>query len=145
MGADGREWPRKKSAGTSAAELAAIAGGSEQHWARLYTQHGRAVLSFASHYLCNRTLAEEVLKEVFIRLWSRAEPIDVAGGSLRSSLLTEARLRCEEITGAEERRCSHEPQRKGSALVRLPLEERLPISLAHFGELSYQEAAGVLD
>ena len=144
MGADHRQRARRRSAGTSAAQVAAITGGSEQHWARLYAQYGSAVLAFASHYLCNRALAEDVLQEVFVRLWSRAEPIDVADGSLRSSLLTETRLRCEEIMSAEEMGCS-EPHQKGSALVRLPLEERLPISLAHFGELSYQEAAEVLD
>lgn len=144
MGADHPERARRRSAGTSAAQVAS-AEGSEQHWAWLYAEYGSAVLSFASHYLCNRALAEDVLQEVFVRLWSRPEPIDVADGSLRSSLLTETRLRCEEIMGAEEKRCSHEPQQKGSALVRLPLEERLPISLAHFGDLSYQEAAKVLD
>ena len=145
MGVDRRQRPRRRSAGTSEAQVAANTGGSEQHWARLYAQYCSAVLAFASNYLCNRALAEEVVQEVFVHLWSRAEPIDAADGSLRSSLLTETRLRCEEIMGAEGMRCSHEPRQEGSALVRLPLEERLPISLAHFGELSYQETAEILD
>lgn len=129
--------------GTHGAEPAARA--SEEQWARLYAECGPAILSFASDYLSCRALAEDVLRDVFVCLWSRAECIDLTGASLRSSLLTDARLRCEQIMGSRQAPCSQQGDHNGSSLVPLPFEERLPINLAHFGDLTYKEAAEVLD
>lgn len=141
MEADGNGRARAEMLGTYGAEPAA--GGSEEQWAELYAEYGPAILAFASDYLSSRTLAEDVLRDVFVCLWRRAEPIDLTGASLRSSLLTDARLRCEEIMGSAP--CSHQGHHNTGSLVPLPFEERLPINLAHFGKLTYKEAAEVLD
>lgn len=145
--------------------------GSEQQWAEVYDQHASAVLSFARNWLSNTALAEEVVQDVFVRLW-RSESFDPARGSLRSYLLTQTRWRCVDLIRAEESRRTrerramsgtelhvaphHEAHRAAydeeealnglrNALAQLPLEERLPINLAYYGELTYKEVAEVLD
>ena len=143
MEADGNGRVRTGFTGPYGAELGAQA--CEERWARLYAECGPAILSFASDYLSSRALAENVLRDVFVCLLSRAECIDLTGASLRSSLLTEARLRCEKIMGSRQAPCSHQGHDNASSLVPLPFEERLPINLAHFGDLTYREAAEVLD
>lgn len=146
--------------------------GSEQQWAEVYDKHASAVLSLARNWLCNTALAEEVVQDVFVRLWTRSECFDPTRGSLRSYLLTQTRWRCVDLIRSEEsrrtRECravsatelhvapDHEAHQAAadrdealdglrSALVRLPLEERLPIDLAYFGGLTYKEVAEVLE
>ena len=143
MEADGNRRPPTRFTGTHGAEPTARA--YEEQLARLYAECGPAILSFASDYLSSRALAEDVLRDVFVCLWSRAESIDLTGASLRSSLLADARLRCEEIVGSRQAPCSHQGHHNTSSLVPLPFDERLPINLAHFGQLTYKEAAEVLD
>ncbi len=145
--------------------------GSEQQWAEVYEQHASAVLSFARNWLSNTALAEEVVQDVFVRLW-RSESFNPARGSLRSYLLTQTRWRCVDLIREEESRRSRERRAMSgtelyvvpdhethqaardqeealnglrNALIQLPLEERLPIDLAYFGELTYKEVAEVLD
>lgn len=146
--------------------------GCEQQWAEVYEQHASAVLSFARNWLCNTALAEEVVQHVFVRLWTRSECFDPTRGSLRSYLLIQTRRRCVDLIRSEESRrtrerravsgtephvapdheahqaaADHDEALDGlrSALVQLPLEERLPIGLAYFAELTYKEVAEVLE
>ena len=145
--------------------------GSEQEWAGVYAEHASAAFSFARNWLCNTALAEEVVQDVFVSLWTRAESFDPARGSLRSYLLTQTRWRCVDIIRAEESRRSRERRAASGtelhvapeheeheahaddrdaldwlrrSIVSLPLKERLPIDLAYFGELTYKEVAEVL-
>lgn len=147
-------------------------GGIDQQWAAIYADHAPAVLSFARSWLCNVALAEEVVQDVFVNLWTRLDRLDPARGSLRSYLLTQTRWRCVDVIRAEESRRGreyraaignelflapdhemHEAEDDISqtldwltdSLVQLPLLERLPIDLAFFGELTYKEVAEVLE
>ena len=146
--------------------------GNEQEWAVVYAEHAPVAFSFARNWLCNTALAEEVVQDVFVSLWTDSERFDPSRGSLRSYLLTRIRWRCVDVIRAEESRRSRErrsasggevyvvledeePQEDAdgrdalewlrNSLVRLPLRERLPIDLAYFGELTYKEVAEVLE
>lgn len=146
--------------------------GIDQQWAAIYADHAPAVLSFARSWLCNVALAEEVVQDVFVNLWTRLDRFDPTGGSLRSYLLTQTRWRCVDVIRAEESRRGreyraaignqlalapdhemHEAEDDISqtldwltdSLVQLPLLERLAIDLAFFGELTYKEVAEVLE
>ena len=144
---------------------------SEEDMAEAYRQHAGPLLAFARNLLSNGALAEEVVQEVFVRLWTRPQSFDPARGALRSYLLTQTRWRCVDLIRAEESRRQRE--RRASAeieprvlpdaedqqaeaekrralaamaagLVELPLDERLPIDLAFQGELTYKEVAEIL-
>lgn len=146
--------------------------GSEHEWAEVYCAHASSVLAFARNLLGNTAMAEEVVQDVFVRLWKRSETFDPTRGSLRSYLLTQTRWRCIDLIRAEESRRKRERRvastaqvyvvphweekyaaaemKEGvdavlGALVELPVEERLPIHLAYFGGLTHKEVAVVLE
>jgi RNA polymerase sigma-70 factor (ECF subfamily) len=113
--------------------------------------------------------AEDVLQEVFVRLWERPDTYDADRGSLRSYLLTMTHSRAVERLRAEasqrRRRAAAEREpaytiapdpgddlalRTTGAAVRhalagLPAEQREPIEMAYFGGMSYREVAVALD
>lgn len=144
---------------------------SEGYVTEAYQQHSRALLAFARSLLSNRALAEEVVQDVFVRLATRPQSFDPVRGALRSYLLTQTRWRCVDLIRSEESRRQRERRASaeaapyvlpdvddrqvetdrlealtamGDALVQLPLDERLPIDLAYYGELTYKEVAEVL-
>lgn len=162
----------KKTSGNNSSLPTYCGEESEQEWATIYAEHAPAAFSFARNWLCNTALAEEVVQEVFVSLWTHSETFDPSRGSLRSYLLTRTRWRCVDIIRAEESRRSRERRSAlggevyivpddeehqeeayrrdalewlRNSLVRLPFKERLPIDLAYFGELTYKEVAEVLE
>ena len=112
--------------------------------------------------------AEEVIQEVFLRLWHRPEKFDPERGSLRSFLLAQAHGRAVDLLRAESsrrRREERDARRTATsgydlvnevwdltvadhvkdALSGLPDDERRAIELAYFGGHTYREVAVLLD
>ncbi len=133
-----------------------------------YRDHASSVHALARRLLGDRSLADEITQEVFLRFWRRPERFDPGRGSLRSFLLAEchgrsvdairsitARRRREHAdVRADERRpgpdvskdvCDDMVHDQVAELVRaLPEPEREAISLAYLAHLTYREVAGVL-
>jgi len=59
--------------------------------AEAYRRHAGAVFALASRVLGSRNLAEEVVQEIFLRLWNDADRFDPDRGTLRSWLLHHGR------------------------------------------------------
>lgn len=151
----------------SAQALADLAASStvdgERALERIYLGHGWAVLGFASVVTGHPSVAEQVTEDVFVQLWEQRRTLAVSQ-SLRSYLITEAYRRCQTlmIPAGEETaevdpfaNCrvggdhngsagSHRPHPVFESLVKLPLQQRLTIALAHFGEMTCAEMAAVL-
>ena len=136
--------------------------------AEAYRRHAGAVFSLASRVLASRNLAEEVVQEVFLRLWHDADRFDPARGSLRSWLLAQTHGRAVDLLRSESSRKSREEREHRTraeagydlehevwdltvadqvrtALTMLPSEERRAIELAYFKGLTYREVAVALD
>jgi RNA polymerase sigma-70 factor (ECF subfamily) len=73
--------------------VAAVASGSEDALAALYDRHAVAIHATAYRLTGDRQAAEDVVQEVFLTLWNRAERFDPAAGSLAAWLGTMARNR----------------------------------------------------
>jgi RNA polymerase sigma-70 factor (ECF subfamily) len=109
-------------------------------------------------------LADDVVQEVFVRLWTRAEQFDGDRGSLRAFLLAQTHGRSLDLVRSETARRRREerdaravraPQldveqevvrnsvadEVHAALARLPELEREPVELAYLGGLPYREVA----
>lgn len=135
--------------------------------AEAYRRHAGAVFGLASRVVGDRTLAEEVSQEVFLRLWNHPDRFDPARGSLRSYLLAQCHGRAVDLVRSEQSRRAREEkdhrQRADAgydlehevwdlavaehvrdALGAIPVEERTAIELAYFGGLSYREVAARL-
>ncbi len=145
----------------------AIARYREDALAEAYRRHAGAVFGLARRLLHEKTAAEEVVQEVFVRLWNAPDRFDPERGSLRSYLLAQAhgravdQMRSESSRRRREEREARETAQGGYDLehevgdnivadqVReilggLPDAERRPIELAYFRGHTYREVAAIL-
>ena len=159
-----RESLREASDGTL---VVAIGRWREDALAEAFRRHAGAVYALARRVLGNGTSAEEVVQEVFLRLWNTPDRFDPDRGSLRSFLLAQAHGRSVDLVRSDaSRRRREERQALASAeagydierevwdlavaehvkgaVSTLPIEERKAIELAYFGGHTYREVAAML-
>jgi len=148
--------------------VAAVARSDELALQELYQRHGAAVYGLARRVLVDPDRAEEVVQEVFLRLWNEPERFDPTRGQLRSFLNRQAHSRAVERVRSEEARRRreerHDRENVGPAydveieawelirseLVKEALDElsdaeRQAITLAYFGGHTYRDVAVMLD
>lgn len=146
----------------------AIRDRSDAALAETYRRHSAAVFGLARRLTHNRSLAEDVVQEVFVRLWNNPTKFDPARGSLRSFLLAHTHGRSIDIIRSESSRRRREDNeatltanagpsideevwqltladKVQQTLTSLPETERSVIELAYFGGLTYREVAAHLD
>ncbi len=153
---------------SDAALVVAIGRWQEDALAEVYRRHGGAAFALAGRLLNDRQLAEEVLQEVFLRLWNAPDRFDSERGSLRAYLLAQTHgrsvdlLRSETSRRRREEREARESTAFGDDIERevidltvsekvkevvagLPTDERQAIELAYFGGHTYRQVAVMLD
>ncbi len=146
---------------------ARLVSGDEAALREAYREHGAAVNGLAVRILSNEALAEEVVQDVFVRLWEQPDRFDATRGRLRAFLLSMTHSRAVERVRAEEslrRRhaaAEREPieiaddparvaesrdveQAVRAALTELPAAQRVPIEMAYFDGMSYRQVAAEL-
>lgn len=140
---------------------------SEQALAEAYRRHSGPVYGLALRLLRDRSLAEDVAQEVFLRMWNRPDGYQPHRGSLRSFLLSHTHGRSIDLIRADaarRRRESREArlapvpgptleeevidlaraEKTRDALRALPEHERNAIELAYFGGHTYRQVAAIL-
>lgn len=146
----------------------AIARWRDDALAEIYRRHAGAVFGLARRLLQDASRAEEVVQEVFLRLWHQPDRYDPERGSLRSYLLAQTHGRSVDILRSEtsrRRREEREARESASAgygvehevfditvaekvreaVTSLPVSQRRAIELAYFGGHTYREVAAILD
>ena len=147
---------------TDIALLDRIVARDEQAVADLYDRHHRLLFGLILRILRDRSEAEEVLQEVFVLVWTRAETYNVALGSPAAWLVRIARnrgidrLRANKVRvraaesapmpvaadSPETRAALSEQQRAvACALESLPQDQRVLIEQAYFLGLTQSELA----
>ena len=132
--------------------------------AEAYRRNAGAVYGLAKRLLSDHARAEEIVQEVFVRLWNSPERFDPDRGTLRSFLLAQthgrsvdmirsdvARRKREERESLEQAEGGYDLAREvwdmalaghvREALEVLTPAERAAIELAYFGGRTYREAA----
>ena len=140
--------------------VSAIRSGDEQAMAQLYERYSAVVYSVALRVLGDTGVAEDILQEVFMRLWRSPDTFDATRGSLPGWLAVITRNRA--IDSLRKRRpeadiadvvVSIEPDIVGAAdssralekirgaLGGMPLPQRAALEMAFFEGLSHTEIA----
>ncbi len=153
---------------SDAVVVIAISRYDQRALAEAYRRHAGSVFALAQRLLRERPLAEEIVQEVFLRLWNRPEAFDPARGSLRSYLLAQCHGRAVDLLRSETSRRQREErdarrtaeagydvehqvvdlavaERVRGALDGLQQIERQAIELAYLGGHTYREVAMLLD
>jgi RNA polymerase sigma-70 factor (ECF subfamily) len=146
-----------------------VSRGDASAFEAIYDRYAREVYAFAVHAV-GRNDAEEIVQDVFFRLWQRAGQFDSARGSFAAWFMTIARHRiCDELKrrrravavaeviddvlesapdpgpDLDERATLAERRNAVLAAVKqLPEEQRQALLLAYFGDLSQSAIAEAL-
>jgi RNA polymerase sigma-70 factor (ECF subfamily) len=144
--------------------IAAIRSGDQQAMAQLYDRYSGIVYSVALRVLGDAAGAEDVLQDVFMRLWRSPGLFDASRGNLGAWLAVSARNRA--IDGLRRRRpesdvteiavavdpdFADEAERNRAmekvrvVLGEMPLSQRSALELAYFEGLSHSEIASKLN
>jgi RNA polymerase sigma-70 factor (ECF subfamily) len=144
--------------------VVAIARWQPEALAEVYRRHAGAVYALACRVLRDSSLAEEVVQEVFLRLWARPENFDPERGRLRSFLLAQGHGRAVDVVRSDVSRRRREEHgasdpaagdnevedpvwkeavagRIRTALAALPENQRKALELAYFGGKTCREVA----
>jgi RNA polymerase sigma-70 factor (ECF subfamily) len=153
---------------SDAALVVAIARFHESALAEVYRRHGDAAFGLAMRILRDRALAEDLVQEVFLKLWHDPERFDPARGSLRAFLMATVHSRAVDIVRAEAARRAREgrhvrlhpepeydlerevvelalAEQVREAFDVLSDDERRAIELAYLGGHTYREVAVLLE
>jgi RNA polymerase sigma-70 factor (ECF subfamily) len=144
-----------------------VARGHRTALAEIFRRYGGSAFGLAVRVLRDAALAEDVVQDVFVRLWREPERYDAARGTLRGFLLGQVRARAIEVIRAETARRAREARATSEAAVPVDVEnevwtlitadrvrdalqtlseaERRAIELAYFGGCSYREVARLLE
>jgi RNA polymerase sigma-70 factor (ECF subfamily) len=143
-----------------------IGDGDRAAFSELYRRYSSSSFGLAMRILGDRTMAEEVLQEVYLSVWRRASGYDPARGSVRSWIFAQIHHRSVDVVRREEaerRRSASTVQREAvdgeiddvaeedwlrarraqvrSALEHLPPDQRRMIELAYYGGLTQSQVA----
>jgi RNA polymerase sigma-70 factor (ECF subfamily) len=152
-----------------AALAAAVVGRDPEALEELYRRHSVAVFGVARRVTGVVEHGEEVLQEVFLRLWRSPERFDSNRGALRSFLLMDANARAIELVRRDAARRGREDrtlrlidaeqhddldgelwdvvvaEHLREALDALEPGEREAIELAYYGGYTYRQVAAILE
>jgi RNA polymerase sigma-70 factor (ECF subfamily) len=147
--------------------LARLAAGDDDALTEVYDRYAPLVFGVAKRVVANRSLAEDVVQEVFTALWRHPERFDPHRGSLRAYLGVQAHRRAVDAVRSDTRRRAREEhcelmQARGEArlsdkmdavtvaevvrqaIARLPDGQRQAVELAYWSGRPQREVADVL-
>ena len=89
---------------SDAALVVAIGRWRDDALAEVYRRHGGAVFALARRLLGDPGRAEEIVQEIFLKLWNQPERFDPERGTLRSFLLAQTHGRSVDVIRSDRAR-----------------------------------------
>lgn len=155
----------QRAGGTDVLLVRRLAAGDDHALAEIFDSLAPTVYGAALGVLGNGAVAQDVVQDVFVELWSRPGRYDPAAGTLRTYLIVLARHRAVDMVRSERRRvarqerhfrltpgrrlpsaCDEVTAAEAAEAVRdavrvLPRDQRRVVELAYFQGLTYREVA----
>jgi RNA polymerase sigma-70 factor, ECF subfamily len=148
--------------------LLSLAESDPEAFATLYDRHSRAAYALAYRMIGERLAAEDLVQEVFLKIWQMAESYRAERGTVRTWILSIVRNRCIDLLRADAaqrrrqekieasalryhpsegfteawRNCRQEQLHE--ALKALPPEQSRILELAYFSGYTHVQIAGLL-
>jgi DNA-directed RNA polymerase specialized sigma24 family protein len=123
-----------------------VCAGDRDALAALHDRHGRAAYSLARHVCADDDVAADVVQEVFLAFWReprRSDPVRRPFGTWLLTLVQHACVDVVRTDGAARRRPLSAVEGGGTALGRLPVEQRRALALAYYGGYTQREVAAL--
>ena len=154
--------------GSDALLAARLAAGDDRALAEIFDQLASSVYGSALRIVGNGSVAQDVVQDVLVELWSHPDRYDPAVGSLRTYLIVLARHRAVDLMRSELRRVARQERHyrltpadppgaasdevmaaETASVVRaavrlLPDGQRQVVELAYFGGLTCREVASAM-
>lgn len=147
--------------------IARLSAGDDDALVELYDRYASLVFGVARRVIANRSMAEDVVQEVFTSLWQRPDRFDPERGSLRAYLGVQAHRRAVDAVRSDTRRRAREEHCElmlpdgdlrtcdamdavavaevvRQAIARLPESQRQAVELAYWSGRPLREVADVL-
>jgi RNA polymerase sigma-70 factor (ECF subfamily) len=112
-------------------------------FARAYDEHSRTVYATAYRVLGDATLAQDVVQDVFLRVWRRPGAFDARRGSLATYLRLMARSRAVDVWREHQAAGRATDRMKAQVEVADPHVETLPAGAAQLADVSATVRAAV--
>lgn len=148
--------------------MARLGAGDARALAEVYQRHGARVVAVANAVLRDRSAAEDVCQDVFVRLSRQPQRFDGGRASLGTYLAVVAHGRALDRLRSEQARARREEQQARfaartsqdagdqavassmaadiwAAVSALPAHEAEAVRLAYFGDTTYREVARILE
>ena len=139
--------------GSDALLAARLAAGDDRALAEIFDQLASSVYGSALRIVGNGSVAQDVVQDVLVELWSHPDRYDPAVGSLRTYLIVLARHRAVDLMRSELRRVARQerycrltpadPPGAASDEV-MASRQRQVVELAYFGGLTCREVASAM-
>jgi RNA polymerase sigma-70 factor (ECF subfamily) len=157
----------QRRAATDADLVRALADGDDACLEELYSRYGGPCFALARRVLRDRAMAEEIVQEIFVRLWREPQRFDPGRGTMRAFLFAQVHGRSVDLLRSESARRQREQRdarstaeagydlehevldlavadRVKGAMAELHENERRAIELAYLGGHTYREVAVLL-
>jgi RNA polymerase sigma-70 factor (ECF subfamily) len=148
-------------AGDASLLTAVAAGDDDEPLAELYRRYGPRILGLAQRFLSDRSHAEEIVQETFVRVWRHAGSFEPSRGSVATYIFTIARRliidrfrrRTPAAANPLPEGCTSEDDEVDRLLVRLEIRDALAalsdahrqvLEFTYFGQLDQSETAALL-
>lgn len=120
-----------------------VAAGDHDAFAEIFERHSGNALGLARHLMGDAQRAEEVVQEVFVRMWARPDRYDPSRGNMRNFLLADVHGRAIDALRRDFRRVDRE--RRDHDRPAVPARDADVTALAHVAAEDVRTALGKLD
>jgi RNA polymerase sigma factor (sigma-70 family) len=124
---------------TEEEQVASLRKGDEQAFGILYNSYSRALLGVIKKVVADEVIAEDILQEVFVKIWNNRNSYDASKGRLYTWMLNIARNSSIDHLRSKQNRFDGKIQRSESTVYEVNKNHSVQTSIDHIGLSNWVE------